>query len=260
MFAVSAPWAEILSRIDRIRLKSRSKTFTNCFFSPSFDMNLLVYTSESAVVFLMPDDGFSRLYYHASDFDSLSTLLHLINLDETLVIGYVDRVRNYHLCLAFIQSDFIEKAHYIRMVIRDIPKTLEGLEPTFACIADLERIMHLLKTQFNPIKDHLPLPSRIAQLINNRQVIVRYVNGVVSGFVIFDVVGKQFHFNYFLNLGPRGDGLLLMQSFFRCITERFVHSGFLWVNRENERAIRFYEASGWSNDGLNDWFFVREIA
>jgi hypothetical protein len=209
------------------------------------------------VVFAQAETEFSRIYYYASNIDGLGKLLTELRSFSPLVISYLDRNKNETLCGVFRQAAFVETAHYIRMAIPTFPRPNATEPPEYANVNDTEAVMGLLRLNFNPITDFLPSREEIFSLIEHRQIIIRRAAQKITGLVAFKVQGRQVNFNYLLNCGRRGDGSLLMNSFFHCMVERGLNSGFLWVDRTNERACKIYNANGWKADGLNDWFFIR---
>jgi hypothetical protein len=253
-------WSQIQTQIDRIRCTHRVRSLTNCF-TPLMDaLDLSMLASDSSVVFACAEKDFSRLYYYSTDVASLALVLADFKSILPLVIGYVDKTKNENLCAAFRSTGFEETAHYLRMSSAAflIPEVAEQSE--FATVEEADAVMSLLRSTFNPVTDYLPSHERLRSLIEQQQVIVRREVGQITGLVAFQVLGRQVHFNYLLNLGRRGDGSVLKQSFFRCMAERGFTSGFLWVDSTNQRAHKIYSANGWKADGLNDWFFTRPAA
>ena len=253
-------WSQVQAQIDRVRSKHRVRTLTNCFRPLTGATNLAMLSSDNAVVFAYPESEFSRLYYHATDVYSLAHLLTCFQLPSALVIGYVDKMKDESICGAFREAGFVEIAHYIRMVSSAFPIPEVAEEPDFATVEETIDVMELLRFSFNAVTDHLPSYEQLSRLIEQQQVIVRREAGRISGLVAFQVFGRQVNFNYLLNRGRRGDGRILMQSFFLCMSLRGHTSGFLWVDSTNERARQIYKVNGWRADGLNDWFYTRNAA
>ncbi len=254
------PWSQIQTQIDRIRATHRVRALTNCFAPLTDATDLAMLASDTAVVFACAETDFSRLYYHATDVASLASLLADFKAPLPLVIGYVDKTKNEALCAAFCDAGFVETAHYLRMTSAAFPVPEAAEHPEFATADETDAVMALLRSTFNAVTDHLPSRERLRSLIEQQQVIVRREAGQVTGLVAFQVLGRQVNFNYLLNRGRRGDGSVLKQSFFRCMAERGLTSGFLWVDSTNERARQIYSANGWKADGLNDWFYRRQAA
>jgi hypothetical protein len=255
-----ATWQDIQAEFDRVRSSIRGRIFTNCFVPPPNGDSLRMVSSERAVVFSQSEGGFSRLYYLTLDADSLAKLLAGLRAEESLVIGYIDRSRNESLCSAFRSGGFVQKAHYLRMTHKNFPMPKDAEAPEFARASDVESVDNLLRGAFDAMTDHLPTTARLLQLISDQQVIVRRDNAKVSSVVVFQVLGNQVNFNYIVSRGRPGEGLRIKQSFFRCMADRGLTAGFLWVGSDNERAKSMYALSGWKCDGLNDWFYVRPSA
>lgn len=252
-----AAWSDIAIRIEQIRSKRGIRLITNCYGPLQDSGNLRMNSTSKAVIFLQPEDGFFRLFYFASDIASLEPLLGDMEERRDIVIGYLDKLKHSELCSTFLGKHFKEIAHYIRMSRNSFPAAFSSEEPEFAQPKELEQVMGLLRSTFNPMTDYLPSRELLDQLICTNHVIVRREANRISGLVVFQISGKRVNFNYLLNNGPKGDGMLLKQSFFKCMAERGISSGFLWVDTRNAPALRIYEKTGWKPDGLNDWFFLR---
>jgi hypothetical protein len=260
MSPLTVQWPQVQAHIDRIRSTNSARAHTNCFAPLTGNANLSIITSESAVVFTQAETEFSRIYYCASSAAALGQLLTELHSSSPLVIGYLDRIKNETLCEVFRQTGFVETAHYLRMTIPTFPIPKDAEPPEFPNVDETDAVMGLLRLNFSRVTDFLPSREQISTLIEQRQIIVRREERKITGLVVFLVQGRQVNLNYLLNRGRRGDGSLLMQSFFFCMAERGLNSGFLWVNGTNERALKIYIANGWKADGLNDWFFIRNSA
>lgn len=255
---VEATWPVVQSAMDCVRAGCRGRALTNCFTSFRHIDRISCIATDQAVAFLIPEEGFSRLYFQAVDAHSLELLLPECQGRGVLVIGYVDRSRNDLLCAAFERNNFRQIAQYSRLVHDDFALPPHAVPPEYAMLHEADHLMGMLRAAFDPFTDHLPSPADLRQRIAEQQVIVRRQEGSVTGFVVFHMTGHLVHFNYLLNRGRPGDGLLLLHSFFRCMVERGVSRGFLWVNSANVRAQHIYLSNGWRPDGLSDWFFLRQ--
>ncbi len=243
--------------MDRIRATCKLRPLTNHFSAIPDDAELTLLASEHSLLFARTELGVKRLYFFSANVPSLSELLGrwVIDVLPTVAIGYVDRNKNESLCAAFRQHGFIETGHYLRMTCNAFPPPASLEEPEFAGSEDLAILSHLIRSNFDPVTDHLPSMERLQSLISNREIIVQREHGVITGLIAFPTMGRQVNLNYLLNLGRRGQGQSLMQKFLICAQQRGIRSGFLWVDIRNARALRLYTKCGWKADGLNDWFF-----
>lgn len=253
----SVRWSQIQSAIDRLRSGHRVRWLTNLYAELQDITKFAMLTSDRAIVFVGDEGGFARLYYHAVDVESMKALLENIQYKIPLVIGYLDKNRNEALCAAFRNAGFKEIAHYRRMTNAGFPTLASESQPQFAKPEEAQTIFSMMRDTFNAMTDHLPSREKLRSLIEHQQVIVRREADEITGFVVFQIFGRQVNFNYLLNRGSRGNGTILMQDFHQCMASRGLNSGFLWVESTNERARKIYDASGWKVDGLNDWFFLR---
>ena len=255
---ITASWKSIQKEVDKLRSLNRGKTFTNCFSSPAENKELKLITTDGAIIFSQNEEEFSRLYYYAADLDSLAILLKTYNSACPLLLNYVDRQENKSICTAFIKGGFTLKAHYVRMIHEKFPKPLDADIPEFAVSEEQVELTNILRKIFDPMTDYLPNSNELLELINSKQVLVRRTKGRLTSAVIFRVKGRQANLNYIFNQGPSGEGLRIKESFYRCMAERGLTTGFLWVNTNNDRAKKMYALSGWESDGLNDWFYLKK--
>lgn len=248
-------WQEIQGHLDRIRRGATHRPFTNSFTPPKIIENIEFLHFSKTVLYFERDTNFTRIYFSSTDLNELEFALRSIPSNQNPAISYVDKTKNQDLVAAITSSGFKEIAQYARMKKLDFTITQNDREERYAILSETERIHDLLNQHFNPITDYLPSKEEIAQLIDQKQIIVERENDKVTGFVVFRVNHRTVNFNFLLNCGRPGNGTILKHSFLRCMAARNVTSGFLWVNTLNTPAQRLYERFGWQFDGLYDWFF-----
>lgn len=248
-------WQEIQTHVHRIRRESTHRPFTNSFTPPKILDNIEFFHFSKTVLYLESESNFARIYFCSSDLDELSGAIKSIPNKLNPTISYVEKTKNQNLVETFIDAGYQEIAQYSRMKKLDFSGAQVGRDECYAVDSETAQIHQLLNQHFNPITDYLPSCQDIEQLIEQKQILVERENGKVTGFVVFRVNQRTVNFNYLLNCGRPGNGTVLKHSFLRCMADRKVTSGFLWVNTSNTHAQRLYERFGWQFDGLHDWFF-----
>jgi hypothetical protein len=253
-------WSEVKDIISRIRSSHRARHLTN-YFEASMSNKLLAISSDSAVLFASLENGFGRLFYFSADLESLRLLLLSWPNDLDYVIGYVDRIKNEHLCAVFCEAGFIEKCCYQRMLNLTLPIRKVRVQPEYARIEETAVLYDMFSDTFDAMTDHLPELEKLSEIVAADQVIVKREKGEITGVLLFQMHGKQVNFNYLVNRGKNGLDLLeLKNSFYHIMYLKGIQSGFLWVNTSNSGVIKLHQNFGWKLDSLYDWFFIRRIS
>jgi hypothetical protein len=258
-FSATQP-ALLHTALDNLKRRNPGQTATtNYFFQPlRRNCNLRMSESSKSVCFICDEWDFGRLHLLTYDLQDLQNLFRGIQWPAIVVLDWISRNGCSALDPIFREAGFHPHAVYDRIVCRSFrPVRLE--EPAeFATAADLEAIHAALFQVFDKYADHINSIQDLAELIEQRQVIVsRDSRGGIEGLVAFPISGSSCNFNFLYNNGGAKRLVRLLGSFYGTLTERGVQSGFSWVRRTRPMVLKLHQSFGWQTDGLVDHIFLR---
>lgn len=254
-----------------IRDRIRNPRFTNCYLSCQEVMDKIAlhdihcFCYEGIVILIHPlEDGIHKMYYFLEDCDLLTPdlvakirkdLENYQNLEGTVVARMPDKNVDVLERLGFhLYKEYIRK--------QMIPATGEWSEPEHvietADIEDLNAIYELMHKTFDILTDHLVSRGELRDLLKMSQVLKISIQGVLAGFLLFEVFGKKSYLRSICvseDFAGKKVGLSLLRGYFLRNREN-TRLFYLWVENTNEKAIRLYERLGYKDDGLIEYTYL----
>jgi hypothetical protein len=244
----------------QIQSMQRQRVFwqTNYFRQPLTGSQYWMSATERSLVFLTEDLDFFRLYYLTSDLPELKALMLALPLPGMTVTAYLTRQVVPELDAAFQDAGHKPYAVFRRMSCRSLRECKTNSRLQFATQNDVDDLLQRLQTNFAPgYADHLPSRAMLADYVRQRWVLVSRRDGVIAGYLVFQIAGKQVVYNYSFNASDDpSDFLLLQDNFYGLVAAQGIRSGILWVNEKNTRVITMHQFFSWKMDGLMSQYYV----
>jgi hypothetical protein len=250
---------ETLSAHDAVSLATAALTgaiATNYYRQPFDAATVLVATGEGAIVVLVPEGDFHRLYYVAANADALTDALQSIAISTDIAASEIHRGTAPEPS-PLMRAGFQPYRTYQRMLNRTIAATPRDPRIEFAREQDAARLYDQIHEVFDKFADHLPSRARLGERIARDEVLVHRRNGEIAGFVVFVGEGTVANFNYLFNAAGREITDALINTFYAVAHERGLRRTHLWVDRERLGIVRLYERFGWNADGTIARYHVR---
>ena len=246
--------------------KNGKKYYTNYYTIDSADDFQIVKGKES-VVFFAKEECFQRAYYFTSDLDELTSLF--MRMKEMLVMDIICQGdMKEEEKRAFEQAGFAKYAVYCKRQYplekggrteKDTGIFDEFYNPDFFQFAkdsDVPEIEALLYSVFDTVVSHLPTKERLAEMVQNRNVVCYRANGQIVALYIFLVQGRKLYSNISYNIAS-ADVLYSMERRARELAyeEYGVKWVYAWYDIENKKALR---RSVYIDTGLRDYIYVKK--
>jgi hypothetical protein len=251
----------IRARLDALRAAGRP--LSNYFFSGQTAV-ADVRASENAVAWWHGENGFHRLYFAASDGDSLAALLGSLPSLEFVAdcLAREGSGEREALRRAFDGAGFAPRATFARLTCSEAraPGAGGGGART-GTASDAHYIHGGIFSDFDRHIDHIPTAEAFAQAASEQRLVVVGPENAISAYATFSVEGRRFHFDRLCN--RRGDPLVLLTvlgGLYREIARRGLAAGFLWANRANRALLALHERCGFRADAMLDDIYLRQAA
>ncbi len=249
----------------------KRKFITNCFltheqFIKIIKNGILYQVHIGEVVFLLKKNrGFFNLYYYASCTDELTKSISILletTKNETIV---VDLVTRDELCLeksVFEQNNFNLYTSLIRMC--GFGKIRHSEVSNFknvrnARLDDIDVIMHLLDTYFDPISEQLPDTIDLSVWIEQDNIILFEKQGKVVGFIIYELKPTILYLRYWF-VHPDFRDLKIGTQLFKefLLRGKGINRQLFWVIRTNENAIKRYHHYGFKEEKMYNYVMINK--
>lgn len=206
-------------------------------------------------------DGFSNMYYIATDIETVLCHFEEIDLDNDVVVDVVTKGDETSILLAYIHHGFEKYKHLFRMSHAGLmPVDVENNDHTVihATKDDVEALTIALYMNFDPLAEQLPSKQELFDLIDQNEILLIKDNENICGFIIFEIVGVTWYLRYWytspdyrnIGIGAR----LIKASLER---GRDTKRQILWVMAHNENAIKRYEHYGFKRELMNDYILIK---
>lgn len=227
-------------------LKIRKK-FSNCYFQPDelekwiFEDRIVCYTSGDAVILLLKENDYVKIYFTSDDFEWLSDFMKIRNSSpDDYVIEVVSKgdLEDY---------DFSTKIHCKKVInyerLRGSGVIIDNSYEEFCYCTeeDYGNLRTMMDSTFNKIGDRIPTDEELRHFIETKSIIGIRDGKMLAGFLIFEDTKKTSYVRMIcVNEACRGKGIgkKLMMSYF---SEHRDFKGFtLWCRMDNEPALSLY--------------------
>jgi len=214
--------------------------------------------------FYRKDQDFFHLFYISPAYEELGRSLGVLaGRDEILVADIVAKPGE----IDSILSVFFKNSFHPYITLQRMYKTTAmGREKyefhneiTYAFKGDEETIHDILISGVDRYAEQIPSVEELTLEIRNKNIILIKKEGVIAGFVHYNIKGLTSHLRYwFVNPDFREQriGSKLLRSYFSLTPQaiRFI----LWVIQTNDNAIKRYFHYGYVLDNLTDTVLINK--
>src|SRR5699024_6443077 len=142
------------------------------------------------------------------------------------------------------------------MIIRDFHG---DVDLSFLNPSENNLVMAGIRNNFDPYYGCIPNNNEINRRINNNEILALKEDNTV-GFIEISKSGKKIiidHFLIFDEYKGKGYGKIMTQGLFKFASDNNFNTIELFVNDENENAIKMYEAMGFERTNINSIIYRR---
>lgn len=204
---------------------------------------------------------FSNLYYIATDFTTVASMLQMMQIGEDLVVDVVSRGDDRSAIEVFKGMGFESYRSLYRMShvgqivqqdwMRD-PRVKVGTK------TDAALVHQVLLKDFDPLAEQIPSLKEIEDFSERGELSVIKDGENLCGFLIAEITGVTWYLRYwYTSPDYRNQGIgarLLRTSLINGITCK---RQMFWVLSDNENAIKRYEHYGFSRENMNDYVLIK---
>lgn len=253
----AAELAEFYNRTKR----NHGKVVSNCYLSQAekeeaASKGKLFCQEEGKTIFLIYDDVRSlRLFYFSPSLEDVES-----DLNSTRFDGRREMIMEEMSRRAESPFHFMPAMTLNQMVSREMPADIPTSSPHVKAAQeeDIEDIELLLCENFNPILERVPDKEQLMAYFQKEGIFVFKVDEKILGVVVFEINGKTIELKYWLAVPEsrgKGVGSALIHEFFRAAAANGCSSMFLFVDVNNENAIKRYEHFGFNGAGRYDLIY-----
>lgn len=224
--------------------------------------NLLqVLYCKNAVIFLKKDDGFTSIYYCATNIDELSIILSELSHENIFVLDQITDKRTDSAILdIFINRGFQIRNSLVRMSkINNSSSILYADNSNFVINeGDIFIIYNLLQENFDKYSEQLPSLEELKSFIDSNHIIIQRIGDEIAGFIIYDQTPSTLYLRYWLvvqKFRDRGIGSLLFHEYSKRGINCKRH--ILWVMEDNKNAIMKYRHYGYIEENMKNFTLIR---
>lgn len=262
-----ADWNEVKELVSLFR--NRGLVVTN-FYPNEKEMSEWIGTGSFFVVeaeqesgcFLHRTDDADFLFFFLKGLENLGLVLAALRKavpDTVLAYDYICRTDEEAAELQKQNADAAFACHTLLRRMNVINPVIAGVQNSvsYAEASDADVVHKMFCSSFDPISERIPTKKQLESYIQNKQVLVKRIDGELAGFAVIDIQKRTMYLKHLLT-SPRfrRQGLaegLLNDAF--CLSKdcsRFI----LWVIDGNQPAIRLYEKFGYKFECLRNYTYV----
>lgn len=254
----------IWSYISEIKKKKAPDMITNYYGSiyDNFEIEYFLH-SDNSIVFGFPNNSLIRVFFYGVR-EEVACLLKKMP-KESVVECISQKQENYD----WLQECGYElKEEQLRFINTNMVKIFEiennlresVISPTIitASIEDVDGISKLIYKNFNKYSFHYISPEEITSLIEDRLIWVVKENGDIISMALCKFEGRKFYLNYLFNHSDRIKGREVFARAMCEAVDRGYSYGYMWVSKENTRAIHLYQSLLYDSDGTVNSIFVKK--
>jgi len=214
---------------------------------------------------LKKNEGFTNLYFCTTSYEylkqSLSELKNEIR-ESLIVVDLIGRMSDMTLLgEVFRNNDFYDYIILNRMSKNTtiVSPCKQNLYLKIASIEQVDDILNLFHTYFDPISEQLPTYKELVDWIRQEHISLYEVDGKIAGFIIYDLNGQTSYLRYwFVHPEYRNKkiGSILLNKFFSDNQE--AKRQLFWVIQSNENAIKRYKHYGFESENLYDFIMTNK--
>ena len=227
------------------------------------DGNVRVICPEP-LVFIIDYGRFKQLYYCLNDGTEESIKHEVIeNLDEYddlyLDITLNDRMQE---STAFINKlGFNHYKTYLKLDFKYVSCEKDNTDPiTHAQEEDVSKVVEMFDYSFNAMCDHIPTKDEIIDFIRNRNIYAEHISGELAGVLLFENTGVRSYLRCLCVAQEhrgKGVGQKLVEKYLSD-QGKCAKYFYLWVDEENESAVKLYNRFGYTYSKVKNHIFIRQ--
>lgn len=217
---------------------------------------------DEAVLFIKKDDGFTSVMYCATNLEKLFAAISQLPSDNVYVIDQiVDARTDTSMISRFETAGFKVRKTLLRMskVIKEsLNVTSEGCFN--ATESDIPVIRELLFDNFDKLSEQLPTNEELKDFVDNQHIIVKKINNLIAGFIIYDQTPSTLYLRYWLvnnRFRNQGVGSALFREFSKRGNSCKRHM--LWVMEDNDNAIVRYKHYGYKEENMKNYVLTLNL-
>ncbi|PAF43781.1 hypothetical protein [Helicobacter sp. 11S03491-1] len=243
------------------------KEFSHSSYSNYFTpVHQDVYAQKSAksLVFLLPKDGFSSLYFISDDLCDLDEILQTLP-PESICLEIIQKGQMPPELSNIIQKYFYQKAIYEKITLAThklklktkLAKLQNILYPTED---DMEFLYQSLYQNFDKRFDHFPDKKMLLSYIQNQQILIKNSHNQIAAYLIYTLKEKTSHFNFLANLGTDSFSLIeLIEQYYTKMLHSHITHIFLWVDKiKNPRVKNMHFKYGYQTSNIFNYAFIKK--
>jgi len=217
-----------------------------------------------ATFFFRKDRDFLRLYFCAADVAALQRemVARPCVQTERVITDLVGKGPALDDLASAIESAGFRRHTLLQRLVRAAgpESAADGPPVGFAEKADSQAVLRLIESLFDHYGEQLPTLYEIESAVASRQILAARSNGKLAGVLFFETQGLASTIRFWAVAETFRDlktGSALMRQYLKIhdAVRRFT----LWVNANNENAIRKYRHFGYAPDGLIDRVLARGL-
>ena len=204
---------------------------------------------------------FSNLFYIATNYAAVATMLQAVQIEDDLVVDVVLRGDDCSAIGAFegmgfeLYRSLYRMSHVGQMVQHDWVKALCVVQGTKA---DAALVHHVLITDFDPLAEQIPSLKEIEDFSERGELSVIKDGDSLCGFLIAEITGASWYLRYWYtspNYRNLGIGAKLLRA--SLIDGINTKRQMFWVISDNKNAIKRYEHYGFTRENMNDYVMIK---
>ena len=216
---------------------------------------------ETCILLIHQNSNFSNLYYMATDFDAVATLLSQLDVKEDLIADIICKGDGEQELATFNRMGFHLYRTLFRMshtgAMAQTDWTKDG-SVQYGMKEDASIVHNILLKDFDQLSEQLPSFMEVEDFAERRQLSVIKDRDKLCGFLIAELTGVTWYLRYwYVSPNYRNQGVgakLLHASWIDGIASK---RQLLWVLSDNENAIKRYEHYGFSCEGMYDYIMIK---
>lgn len=223
---------------------------------------LLYEQSDKGVLMVHQNESFLNLYYIATDYDVVSSMLQTIQFNADIVADIVCRGDGEKELVAFKKMGFeLYKSLYRMSHVGQIVQNdwIRDSRVKSGAKSDAALVHQVLLRDFDPLCEQIPSISEVEDYAVRGELSVIKDGDELCGFLIAEITGLTWYLRYwYTSPDYRNQGIgarLLRTSLINGITTK---RQMFWVIADNENAIKRYEHYGFSKENMNDYVIIKK--
>lgn len=217
---------------------------------------------DNCYLLLQQNEGFSNLFYMASDMDAVANAIRQTPLDSNCVIDVVIRKEGNGEIEKLKEAGFTHYKNLYRMshigMLAD--NTWERSDDVLhAGLSDCQCVYETLHKNFDPLCEQLPSLQEVEDYVKSESILVMKDGDRLCGFLIFEISGStSWYLRYWYTSSEYRNqriGAKLLKT--ALVIGKHTRRQQLWVVSENENAIKRYEHYGFQKEPFNDYVLIK---